>query len=202
MALSDILNRIASDAAHEAKAIIESANDEAERIVSTAAAQASDAAARFEHDCAREAERDAETILAGARLAARDAVVKARGELVERALVALEERVVGLSDGEYTAFIARAVVDAASGDETIQVAAADSQRLVELEAAVGALAHERGRELSLRFAPDSAQIAHGVVLLGDRSRNDLSVAGLIEAERETLVMKLASALFAEGTDLA
>ena len=82
------------------------------------------------------------------------------------------------------------------------MAAADSQRLAGLDAAIGTLVHERGRELSLQFAPDSAEIAHGVVLIGDRSRNDLSVAGLIEAERETLVMKLASALFAEGTDLA
>jgi vacuolar-type H+-ATPase subunit E/Vma4 len=202
VALSDILNRIASDAAHEAKAIIESANSEAENIVSAAAGHAADSAARFEHTSARKAEQDAETIVAGARLSARDAEVLARGELVERGLAALEERIVGMPDASYTAFIAQAVADAAIGGETVLVAAADVKRLAGLEAAVADIARERGRELSLRFAAEPADVAHGVVLLGDRSRNDLSVAGLVGAQRESLVMSLASVLFGEGNGKA
>lgn len=200
MALSDIIERIARDAGQEADAIIAAANAEAERMVATATAQATESATRLERDTARDAERDAETVLAGARLRARDAEVAARGELVERALGMLEERIIGLPDDTYTSFIAGAVVDAAAGSEAVRVAAADSKRLSGLEAAVTAIARERGRVLTLRFDSEAADIAHGVVLVGDRSQNDLSIAGLISAEREALVMKLAATLFAEGKD--
>ncbi|TDB37743.1 MAG: hypothetical protein D9V44_06695 [Actinobacteria bacterium] len=200
MALSDIIERIASDARQEADAIIASAHAEAERMVATASAQATESAARLERDSARNAERDAETLLAGARLRARDAEVMARGELVDRALGMLEERIIGLPDDVFTSFIASAVVDAAAGDEAVRVAAADRTRLADLEAAVKSIARARGVELALRFESEAADVAHGVVLIGDRSHNDLSIAGLISAQRESLVMKLASALFAEGKD--
>lgn len=200
MALSDILNRIESDAAHEARAVIEAAEAEAESIVAAAAGHASEWASRFERASARTAQQDAETIMAGARLAARDAEVRARGELVDRALSELGERIVALPDAGYTAFIARAVVGAAIGGETVKIAEADRVRLGGLEAAVAGLAREAGRELRLVFSAEPADVAHGVVLVGDRSRSDLSVAGLIDAQRESLVMRLASALFSEGND--
>ncbi len=200
MALSDILNRIASDAGRESKAIVDAANAEAERLVADATEAATGAARRFERDSAREAERDAGTVLAGARLKARDAEVAARGELVARALDELQARIVALPDAQYAAFIARAIVDAAAGDEVVRIAEADSKRLAGLDAAVTAAAGARGRTLDLRFETTPADIAHGVVLLGDRSVNDLSVAGLVEAQREALVMKLAAALFDEGKD--
>lgn len=200
MALSDILNRIASDAAHEAKEIVDAAQAEADEMVVNASEQASDAARRFERERVGEAVRDAETILAGARLRARDADVAARGELVRRALGALEERIVRLPDVAYTTFIARAIVDAAAGAETVKVAAADAALLAGLKAAVDSLSAERGRDLGLRFASGPADVAHGVVLVGDRSANDLSVAGLVESRRETLVMRLAASLFDEADD--
>ncbi len=200
MALSDILNRIASDAAHEAKEIIDAARAEADEIVANAAEEASGAARRFERERTREAVRDAETILAGARLRARDADVAARGELVGRALATLEERIVSLPDVAYTAFIARAIVDAAAGGETVKVAAADAARLAGLKAAVDSLSAERGHDLGLCFVSVPADVAHGVVLVGDRSANDLSVAGLVESRRETLVMRLAASLFDKADD--
>ena len=200
MALSDILGRIASDAAAEARAIEEAASAEAEAMLAAATRQAEEAAARIERESGRAADRDAETMLAGARLTVRDAEVGARGELIDRALVALEERIAALPDDTYTAFIARAVVEAAAGDETVCVAAADSRRLSGLKSAIDALAAEQGQALLLRFSDEAADVAHGVVLIGDRSSNDLSVAGIIQARRDDLVMKLASALFGGGKD--
>ncbi len=200
MALSDIIERIASDARQEADAIVANANAEADRIIAAATSQATESAARIERDCARDANRDAETLLAGARLRARDNEVAVRGELVERALSMLEERIIGLPDDAYTAFLAGAVVDAAAGGEAVRIAPADVKRLAGLEAAVNAIAHDRDRDLVLHFESEPADVARGVVLIGDRSENDLSIAGVISAQRESLVMKLASALFVEGKD--
>ncbi len=200
MALSDIIERIARDAALEADAILASATAEADRLVAAAEAEATDAATKAEHLSARQAEQSAETVLAGARLHARDAQVAARGELIGRALASLEERIIGLPDDAYTAFIARAVLDAATGTEALRVAAADRTRLAGLEAAVTAMAREAGRDMALRFETEPATAVNGVVLLGDRSANDLSVSGLIAARRESLVMRFAELLFVEGTD--
>lgn len=200
MALSDILERIAADAAAEAAEIRAAAEADAERILTLAEEQAAELSSRVLHDARRDAERDAETIAAAARLSARDEALGAKGELIARALDKLELAVAALPAGEYTAFLARAILESARGDERVLIAPADRAKLAGLEGAVAALASEGGRTLALTYSDDPAPVEHGVVLVGERDSVDLSVAGIIDGRREELTMRLASALFASGED--
>ncbi|MHB1342376.1 MAG: V-type ATP synthase subunit E [Coriobacteriia bacterium] len=200
MALSDILERIAADATAEAGEVRAAAEAEAERILARAQERAAESSSRLLHDAHREAERDAETVAAAARLSARDEALAAKGEIIARALDKLELAVVALPAGEYTAFLARAIVESARGDERVLIAKADSAKLTGLERAITALASERGRSLTLTYPDEAAPVEHGVVLAGERDSVDLSIAGIIAGRREELTMRFASALFAPGED--
>lgn len=197
MALADILNRIGADAAIESQAVIDAAQAEADRTLSEARAEAEVAADAIARTSAREAALTAETLLANARLEARDALLVAKREVLDRALVMLGGRIVELPDAEYAAFLARAIVDAARGGERVLVAAADAGRLGGLQAAVKSAATAAGRDLSLVFDGEHAAVAHGVMLLGARDSVDLSVDGIIGGQREALLMRLAALVFVD-----
>ncbi|MDO8950259.1 MAG: V-type ATP synthase subunit E [Actinomycetota bacterium] len=200
MALADILNRIGADAAVEAQAVLDAARAEADQSLAEARTRAGGAADGIERATAREASLTAETLLANARLEARDALLVAKRGVLDSALAVLGERIVALPDADYTAFLASAIVGAARGGERVLVATADAGRLEGLQEAVKAAAQSAGRTLTLEFGGEKAAVAHGVVLLGTRDSVDLSVNGIIGAQRETLLMRLASLIFVdEGT---
>lgn len=200
MALADILNRIAADAAVEAQAVLDAARVEADQGLAEARSRAESAADGIERATAREASLTAETLLANARLEARDALLVAKRDVLDTALTKLGERIVELPDADYTAFLASAIVGAARGGERVLVATADAGRLEGLHEAVKAVAQAAGRTLTLEFGGEQAAVAHGVMLLGTRDSVDLSVDGIIGGQRETLLMRLASLIFVdEGT---
>jgi len=194
VALADILNRIDVDANSEAQAVVDAAQAETDRLLEDARSQADDAADALVRAAAREASLEAQTMLANARLQARDSLLSAKREVLDRALVLLEERIVGMTDAGYTEFLARAIVAAARGGERVMVAAADATRLAGLSAAVAANA---GGSLVLVYDDTPSDIEHGVMLLGDRDSVDLSIAGIIDGQREELLMRLAARVFGD-----
>lgn len=197
MALADILNRIDADATSEAQAVIDAAQAEADTLLAEAREQADETADAIARGAAREASLEAETLLANARLEARDSLLTAKRDVLDRALTLLGERIVGLRDAAYTAFLAGAIVRAARGDERVLMAAADADRLAGLRAAVDAAAKSAGRDLALVYDDAPANAEHGVVLLGARDSVDLSIAGIIDGQREELLMRLAALVFGD-----
>lgn len=200
MALADVLDRILADAQSEAQAVTDEATAQAAGLMDAARERAEKRSARTLADAERDARRQAQTIAAGARLEARDAALAAKGALIERALAGVREHLAALPPGEYAAFLAREIVAAARGDERVLVAPDDRERLAGLAAAVKAEAASAGRQISLTFSDEPAPVAHGVVLRGERDSVDLSVAGIVEARKDALSMRLASALFDDGKD--
>ena len=194
MALTDILDRIEGDAVAQAQALVDAAESDAARLLDEVRETAEAASARTLQDAEADAERDAETLRATARLAARDEALTARRALIERALGEIEAAIVALPDAEYAPFLAKAVAGAARGGERVLVAAADAARLSGLESVVSALRSD----VALRYGETTEQIAHGVLLSGEREMVDLSIAGIISSEREPLVMQLAQDLFGKG----
>jgi len=98
-----------------------------------------------------------------------------------------------LDDHEYADLLARRIVQAARGGETVLVAAADVHRVAErLPTAVARVAD---RELSLVWVNETAEVEHGVVLRGQRMSFDLSVDAAIDERREELAMLAAGVLF-------
>lgn len=192
MAITDILERIGADAAEEAAVIVGAAEAEAARIVSAAesalAAEQRTALSAAERDSAAEAA----TLLANARLAARDALLAEKHCLAERVLARAEDALAALPDDEYAELIAAGVARAAAGGETLAIAAADATRLGGLADALA----KRGVRVTPASSP--APITRGVLLTGDRMRVEVSPAALVADRRDELLLVAARELFGGG----
>lgn len=190
MAIEDIVAKIRADAEAEATTILATAQDDAERVVAQATVRAeADAGRTLARENAR-AVADAETLLANARLAARDAGLTARLALANEALDGAEAALLALPDAEYAALIAVAVADAATGREAISIAPADAKRLS--TTLPGAL---KAAGVDLPMSAESADAAHGVVLAGGGVRVEVSPAALVAAQREGLLAVADRSLF-------
>jgi vacuolar-type H+-ATPase subunit E/Vma4 len=199
VALADIIRRIEDDADVEARAMIEDAEVRAAAMVADSLAEAHALAERVRGEAERAAEHDAETLMANARLRARDRTLEARHELVRRVLERAERLVAEQPDPEYARFLARRVVATARGGETVRVGAEDAARMSGLlPEAVDAAAKERDTELELAFSDEPADVPRGVVLEGERMSVEISAAALVGARREELRGHAAAILFGEG----
>ncbi len=189
MAITDILTRIETDAAAEAADAMGAAEAEAARIVGIAEATLADeratALAAAEHDAAEQAA----TLLANARLVARDRLLAEKRELAESVLDRARDALEAMPDAEYLEFIARGVKRAAVGGETLQFAAADARRLSGLERRLDALG------VRVTTTAEPAPIARGVLLTGDRVRVEVSPAALVADQRDSLLLVAARELF-------
>lgn len=191
MAIADIVERIASDAAAEVAEIIGAAEAESQRIGADAAARRTREREHALERATRDAAGEAATMRANERLAARDALLTARGRHVEVVLALAVEALGALPDAEYLDLIARKVTTLARGGERLAVAAADATRLAPLA--------ERLREsgIDVTTADEPAPLERGVVLTGDRVRIEVSPASLVAERRDQLAAVAASALFSE-----
>lgn len=192
MAISDILARIQVDAAAEAGAITSAAQAEADRIVEQAEGTAAETRRRARERAERQAADEAATLLAGARLAARDALLAEKRTRAERVLEAAREALVTLPEHDYVELIAARVAGAARGGEHISFAPADAARLGSLVSRLG--------EMGVQVTPstESAPVEHGILLVGDRVRVEISPASLVADARDELLLVASRELFGEA----
>lgn len=193
MAIEDIVTRIADDAASEGAALLVLARDEADRVVADAKARADKRAAEVAAAGRAEVEREAATLLANARLGQRDARLAVRRQASDEALAGLETALVALDDARYAALIAGELGSVAIEGATLRLAAADAARLS--AALPGALA-ARGLTIAIDDAP--ADVEHGVVLVGDRVRVEVSPAAIVDGRRQELEAEADRMLFGPG----
>ena len=189
MAITDLLTRIDGDASSEATAIVAEAQAEAKQIVERAQA-AADAERKTALAVAeRRAAEERETLLANARLAARDDLLGRKRELAERVLARAQEALEKLSDAEYLELIASAVVRSSTGGDSLAVAPADAARLAGLDVRLKQL----GAHIAVSAGP--APVERGVLLTGDRVRVEISPASLIADMRDQLLLAASRELF-------
>lgn len=188
MALEDILERIERDSREEAERILAEARASADAAVAEARRLADKEAAAVAAAAEKRAANGAATLLANARLRARDLTLTARHDLIAETLAAVEERILALPDDEYAALIAAGVRTVCRGGETVRIGAADADRLGRLLPALLA-------DLDVGFAVADDAGARGVVLAGDRVSAEVTPASLVAASRERLVDVAASVLF-------
>lgn len=190
MALSDILERIQRDAEAEAEDLLVAARADAQASVDEARAAAEAAAARTVERARADAEREAATLLAGVRLTMRDAELTARLALLDEVLAAAEQAVLDLPDDRYAELLARNVADSTLGGETVLVSEGDAKRLgPRLQAALKAAGAD------VVVADETAQLAHGVLVKGDRTSVEVSPAAMIESRRAELIAAADAVLF-------
>jgi len=193
VAIEDIVGRIEDDAQAEGEARVSAARRDAALLVAEAGARAEANAAK-ELELGRvKAEREAATVVAGARLAARDASLMSRQEIDREALSRLEAALTALPDDRYAALLAREIASAPLPAGVLRLGAVDAARLrTALPSALKAV----GLVLTIDDAP--AGIERGVVLVGDRVRIEVSPASLIYARRADLESAADRALFGKG----
>lgn len=193
MALADILTRIARDSDAEKTAVLSAAREQADAIVADAKEWADAHRVQVVESAQAAAAREADTILVNARLAARDAEVLARRELIDEALAATAEALAALPDAEYARFLAQRIVPVARGGETLLFGSEDLARRDVVIQEIGRIAPD----LALSASDAPAPFARGALLESARVRADLSLTALVEERREELEIVAARALFAE-----
>jgi vacuolar-type H+-ATPase subunit E/Vma4 len=193
VAIEDIVSRIEDDAQAEGEARVIAARRDAALLVAQAGARA-EARSAHEIELGRvRAEREAATVVAGARLAARDASLMARQEIDREALTRLEAALTALPDDRYAALLAREIASAPLPAGVLRLGSADGARL---RTALPSALKAAGLALTIDDAP--ADIERGVVLVGDRVRIEVSPASLIFARRADLESAADRALFGKG----
>lgn len=193
MAIDDIVTRIAGDAQDESAVLLAAANADVQRLADEARARADARQAAAIARGRADAERDAATLLANARLAARDAMLSARRALDDEALARVAEELVALPDARYGALLAREVAVSTEGCTSIRLGFADADRLrTGLPAALSAAG------VVVPVDSEPADVEYGVVLLGDRLRVEVSAAAIVAARRDTLLADVDALLFGQG----
>lgn len=192
MAIDDIVSRIASDAEAEAQELLAAARADAERAVAEATERADARAALALSRAKAAAEREASTVLAAARLAARDKMLSARQRADADALDRVEAALVALPDADYASLIARELARTSLPSGELRIGTEDVERLRGVLPA--ALAAEG---VTVSVGEQAADIARGVVLVGDRVRVEVSPASMVEARRSDLEAEIDRGLFGE-----
>lgn len=182
MAIDDIVGRILADAQAEADAIVAEAEADGERVRQEAAASSEAEAARTRARERARAQNEAATLLANARLNARDTALTARLALAQEALDRAEAALVALPDAEYAALIARGVAQAGAAASSVALGVDDAQRL---RAHLPGALEAAGYDISLDKEP--APVARGVVVSGAGVRVEVSPAALVAARRAELL---------------
>lgn len=190
MALADILSKIETDGGAEAQAILDAATKRAEGVLERAKAEAAAHTAQVVASAEKDARRQADTRVVSARLGARDRAVAARRELVNEALSALEDRLATLPDDEYAEFLAGRITSVARGGETLRLGSADQARSQAILSAV-----EGSSKVSPVYSDEPAPFERGALLEGERVRVDLSLASIIDDERDRLEAIAGAVLF-------
>lgn len=197
MALADILARIEADAAGEAAEIVAAAEAAAMLVAAESAESAERLHATAVEQARREARRDADTLLAGARLSARDRALGARAELIDEVMELARRALADLDDEQYARLLAGHVASAARGGERILLGGEDRERLRDrILPSVSSVAGERAAVLDdLAVSDEGAPFARGLMLVGSRVRTDISLEAIVAERRGQLEMVVADVLF-------
>ncbi len=195
MALADIVRRIAEDARREADDLVLAAERSAAEMRRDAEARA-----QLEHDSLiahgrAEAEAEAKTRLASARLGERDRMLAAKGALVRRVLDDAVSRLESLPDEEYATLIAREVSAIARGGERVALGESDNRRLATfLPPAIARIGAD------IEIAGSTTVIDMGALLLGERMRVEVSARALVEGRADQLSAVAGEVLFGEDSE--
>lgn len=189
MAITDLIERIEGDAASEAAAIVDAAKAEAKAITERAEATAAAERATTLAEAERAVSDERETLLANARLTARDQLLARKRALAETVLERARVSLESMPAAEYLELIASAVAKNAASGDTLAIAPADAERLKGLGPAL-----ER-RGVRVLVTGDPAPLDRGVLLTGDRVRLEISPASLVADSRDQLLLAASRALF-------
>jgi vacuolar-type H+-ATPase subunit E/Vma4 len=191
VALADIITRIASDASSESERELSAAAIRAEELLATARSEAEAYHDRTIEAAKRDSASKSATVLATARLAARDQALTAKREIVAATLTGAVEAIEALPADRYVRFLAYGIARSARSGDSVALAVADVDHVTSLRAAVASAAPE----LSLDWDAAPASVPRGAVVSGSRTRVEVTPASVVSERRDELELIAAPQLF-------
>jgi len=196
MALPEIIEKIKADAQREARVVIEAAQADAEEKIALAKREADMERAVKLKDAEFQAKKEAQSISVNGRLEASKYVLSRRRTLIESALLDVAGALAELPPQRYAEFLARHIVEAARGGEELRFGSADGGIIDSVASKIAVAKTETGSDISLRINRDeSAPFEHGALLLGDRTKVELSLTEIVQSQRRELEPILDRGLF-------
>jgi vacuolar-type H+-ATPase subunit E/Vma4 len=195
VALADIINRIETQAREEAERI------EQETAARVAAIRAdAERSATQQRDAAvvkagRQADAEAATVIAAAKLAVRDGSLARKRALVDEAIAGVVEAIKTLPDDRYVRFLAARIAATARPGDRILVAPGDKARAEAIARELDVLAP--GLQLAWSDEP-ADELDRGVLVKGDRVRSVVSPESAVEAMKSELEVRFSNELFGNG----
>ncbi len=128
----------------------------------------------------------------------RNAVLRAKGDMVDALMSEIPARMHALPDQEYLALIQKMMMDAApAGEDEVEivVAAPDRERIdAAFVAKVQSELASRGRDLQLKLAGETLDLAGGFVMRASTMEIDCSLDALLAVGQDELAPLVAEAL--------
>lgn len=196
MALEDIINRIASDAEAESQQVRTGGSVRAGELLAAARAEAEQHHSRAIEQAKRVAASRAATVIASARLEARDRALSAKRELVNAALAGVVDAVEALPDDRYSRFLAAGIAESVRDGDVVAFAASDGRHVEAIREMVRAAAPD----VSLEWDDAPAPVPRGALITGPRTHVQVTPAAVVDARRDELELNVATRLFSgEGS---
>ena len=179
--IEHLVRKILSDAADEARRIEDAGREEAASIAASYERRARANTAETMAMATEEAAAGKARLLAAAELAARDKRLAAKQRLIERALAAAVQKLNGMDDKQYAAYLSKQLGGAALPDGTEVIVPERLRGKVDLKAA----------NPRLRLSRSGRKINGGFVLVSAESESNNTfeaLAGYKRADLERLVI--------------
>lgn len=196
MGIKNITERITSDAKKRASKIESEGNEKSKEILNEAKGRVKSLKSQIFTQAKVQAEDEKRRILAFARLEARNTVLTEKQKAVNAAFEKVLEKLLSLSDKEYSKVVKHLLIKAAvTGEEEIIVSPRDKSRITRklLEEANKALISD-GRKGNLRISGETREIEGGFVLKSDGVEINNSFSSLLGLLREELGLKILEVL--------
>lgn len=138
----------------------------------------------------------AQKYVRNAQINSRKEVLSLKQEMIDRAFAEAKEKIIGMPDDEYIAWLVKIIAEAsASGDEEIVLDARDSAKgALIVEKANAALA-AKGKKAGLRLSEGTREIGGGVVLHKGNIETNCTLDAMLEQYRKELASTVAQILF-------
>ena len=189
MALPDIITKIDAEACEQVRAIQDGAKQDVARIEAQTAAEC----ARYEDQryasAEKKAQQEANSILVGARMQARAEAGRARRRVFDQVFASVARKLASLETDQWVQVFAPRVAEAARAGERVLLGQRDAGRAERLRLALA----QAGTDVVVTGEP--AGFERGVLIVGERSYVDLSVAALAAQQKREMEPEVCRILF-------
>ncbi len=200
MPLDKLIERIISEAEEEGSQTKRRAEDERERILTAARAEAEKIKENVLQSYRREAQEEKKRRVTTENLEARTALLREKQDLIKSVINGVVRSVKEMPEDEYIELLLRMISAVALKSKAeLILSASDRHRIGDK---LVRMANERFRHAGLSgelfLSPETRDIEGGFIIRSEGIEINNSIEALINSKREELELKIADILFGEG----